>query len=329
MPNLDIAIIGATGLVGTTILEVLENSHLEIHSLTLYASQRSAGKQVSFNGKKYEIIALDQSLAQKSQHDIVLMSAGGNISQEYAPIFVETGAFVIDNSSTWRMSEQVPLVVPEVNPEAITNKTKLIANPNCSTIQSVLALKPIYDLFGIRRIVYNTYQSVSGSGWAGIEDLQNDTALNYPYKIKHNVLPHIDDFLANGYTKEEVKMIEETQKIFANEHLKITATTVRVPLERTHAVAMNVETKKKVNLDLLRRVYQNTSGIILLDDPKNNLYPLAEKAIDTDEVYVGRLREDASVEHGLDLWCVADNIRKGAASNTVQIAELIIEKGLI
>lgn len=329
MPNLDIAIIGATGLVGSTILEVLENSHLEIHSLTLYASKRSAGKQVTFKGKQHEIIALDQALAQKSQHDLVLMSAGGKISQEYAPIFIETGAFVIDNSSTWRMSAQVPLVVSEVNPEAITGETKLIANPNCSTIQSVLALKPIYDLFGIKRVVYNTYQSVSGSGWAGIEDLQNDTALNYPYKIKHNVLPHIDAFLANGYTKEEVKMIEETQKIFANEALKITATTVRVPLERTHAVAINVETKKKVNLDLLRRVYQNTSGIILLDEPQDNLYPIAEKAIDTDEVYVGRLREDASLEHGLDLWCVADNIRKGAASNTVQIAELIVEKGLI
>lgn len=329
MPSLDIAIIGATGLVGTTILQVLEHSHLEIENLTLYASSRSAGKKVNFNQQAYEINELNQNNAKNSRHDLVLMSAGGTISQMYAPIFIETGAYVIDNSSSWRMDPNVPLVVPEVNPEAVNQQTKLIANPNCSTIQSVLALKPIKDLFGLERIVYNTYQSVSGSGWAGIEDLRNDTNLNYPYKIKHNILPHIDKFLENGYTKEEVKMIEETQKIFADTQLRITATTVRVPLERTHAVSMNVETKKKVNIDLLRKIYQNTKGIVLQDDPANNDYPLAEKALDTDEVYVGRIRQDQSLEQGIDLWCVADNIRKGAASNTVQIAELIVEKGLI
>ena len=329
MSKLDIAIIGASGLVGSTILKVLESSHLAIQNLTLYASERSAGKKIEFKGQIYVIKALTEKGAKSSNHDLVLMSAGGRISAQYASIFIETGAYVIDNSSTWRMDPTVPLVVPEVNPQVLTKETKLIANPNCSTIQSVVALAPIYELFGIKRIVYNTYQAVSGSGWAGIDDLKNDTALNYPYKIKHNILPHIDEFLTNGYTKEEMKMIEETQKIFQDDALRITATTVRVPLENTHAVSINVETEKNVNIALLRKVYQSSKGIQLVDDVINHRYPLAEMAQDHDDVFVGRIRKDPSLSEGLDLWCVADNIRKGAATNTVQIAELLQEKGLI
>lgn len=325
----NIAIVGASGLVGGTFLKVLEERDLPIKNLYLFASARSAGKEVIFKGKTLIIEELTENSFDKGI-DIALFSAGGDISKRFAPIAREKGVIVVDNSSAWRMDENVPLVVPEVNPEEIFKNKGIIANPNCSTIQSVIPLKIIDDLYGIKRVVYSTYQAVSGSGIKGIEDLQRglrgEDPKTYPHSIANNCLPHIDLFLENGYTKEEEKMINETRKILNKKDLPITATCVRVPVLNGHSISINVELEKEVDLEKLKTKFRETKGIILEDDVKNNIYPLATEASGTDEVYIGRLRKDFSIEKGLNLWVVADNIRKGAATNAVQIAEILMKK---
>ncbi|MGL5570279.1 aspartate-semialdehyde dehydrogenase [Cetobacterium sp.] len=325
----NIAIVGASGLVGGTFLKVLEERDLPIKNLYLFASARSAGKGVVFKGKTLVIEELTENSFDR-EIDIALFSAGGDISKKFAPIASEKGVIVVDNSSAWRMDENVPLVVPEVNPEDIFKNNGIIANPNCSTIQSVVPLKIIDELYGIKRVVYSTYQAVSGSGIKGIEDLQRglkgEEPKTYPHPIVNNCLPHIDSFLENGYTKEEEKMINETRKILNKKNLPITATCVRVPVLNGHSISINVELEREANLEELKVKFRETKGIVLEDDVKNNRYPLATEANGTDEVYVGRLRKDFSIEKGLNLWVVADNIRKGAATNAVQIAEILMKK---
>ncbi|UPO96640.1 aspartate-semialdehyde dehydrogenase [Cetobacterium somerae] len=325
----NIAIVGASGLVGGTFLKVLEERDLPIKNLYLFASARSAGKEVVFKGKTLVIEELTENSFDR-EIDIALFSAGGDISKKFAPIASEKGVIVVDNSSAWRMDENVPLVVPEVNPEDIFKNNGIIANPNCSTIQSVVPLKIIDELYGIKRVVYSTYQAVSGSGIKGIEDLQRglkgEEPKTYPHPIVNNCLPHIDSFLENGYTKEEEKMINETRKILNKKNLPITATCVRVPVLNGHSISINVELEREANLEELKVKFRETKGIVLEDDVKNNRYPLATEANETDEVYVGRLRKDFSIEKGLNLWVVADNIRKGAATNAVQIAEILMKK---
>ncbi len=325
----NIAIVGASGLVGGTFLKVLEERELPIKNLYLFASARSAGKEVIFKGKTLVIEELTEHSFDR-EIDIALFSAGGDISKKFAPIASEKGVIVVDNSSAWRMDENVPLVVPEVNPEDIFKNNGIIANPNCSTIQSVVPLKVIDELYGIKRVVYSTYQAVSGSGIKGIEDLQRglkgEEPKTYPHPIVNNCLPHIDSFLENGYTKEEEKMINETRKILNKKNLPITATCVRVPVLNGHSISINVELEREADLEELKAKFRETKGIIFEDDVKNNRYPLATEASGTDEVYVGRLRKDFSIEKGLNLWVVADNIRKGAATNAVQIAEILMKK---
>jgi len=328
MKKYNIAIVGATGMVGRTFLKVLEERNFPIDNLYLLASSRSRGTKINFQNKTYIVEELtSESFSKKI--DIALFSAGGNLSREMAPVAVSHGITVIDNSSAWRMDPAVPLVVPEVNPEAIKDNL-LIANPNCSTIQVVVPLKVLDDLYGIKRVIYSTYQAVSGSGVAGVEDLKNGIEgkepSNYPYPIAFNCLPHIDEFTDNGYTKEELKMIDETRKILNKPDLPITSTCVRVPVENGHSVSVNLEFEKEFDLTELKEALKNKEGIILQDDIKNNIYPMPINASGFDEVFVGRIRRDYSVKNGINLWVVADNIRKGAATNTVQIAELLIKK---
>ena len=324
--KINLGVVGATGLVGQTILKVLAERKIDIENLYLFASKRSAGVKVQFNDEDVTVLELAEENIVDKKIDYVFFAASGDLSKVYTPIFVDNGAVVIDNSSHWRMDEHVPLVVPEVNPEDLKKHKGIVANPNCSTIQSVLALKPIEDLFKIKRIVYSTYQAVSGSGLKGIRDLEENLVENYPYSINENILPHIDDFLASGYTKEEVKMIDESKKIFGRDDLKLTATTARVPILNTHAVSINVECFNLIDMEALKEVYRDFPGIKLYDDLDKNVYPLAEIAEGNDLVYVGRLREDDSLDHGLNLWCVADNIRKGAASNSVDILQALIKQ---
>lgn len=321
MKKYNVAVVGASGMVGSKILEVLEERNFPVETIVGLGSARSAGEKFKFQGKEYEF----QELTEDSFDDIdfVFMAAGGGVSEKYAKLAVEKGAKVIDNSSFFRMDKDIPLVIPEVNPDDV-KKSNLIANPNCSTIQSVVALKPLYDAFGIKRIVYNTYQSVSGSGVAGVADLKNGTCDNYPYPISTNTLPHIDDFTDNGYTKEEIKMIEETKKILGDDSIAITATTVRVPIENSHAVSMNIEFEKEFEMEDVFKVLKEAKGLVVKDDLSKLEYPLQQDTNGLDDVYVGRIRRDFSVENGINLWCVADNIRKGAATNSVQIAELLV-----
>ncbi len=326
-PN--IAVVGATGLVGTTMLKVLEERDFPFENLYLMASAKSAGKTVTFKGMDYIVEELTEQSFDKPI-DIALFSAGGSTSEKYAPIAASKGVTVIDNSSAWRMDPEVPLVVPEVNPQDIKWNKGIIANPNCSTIQAMLPLKPLHDKYRIKRIVYSTYQAVSGSGVKGIEDLKqglagNDIRKAYPHPIAGNCIPHIDSFLENGYTKEEMKMINETRKILGDDSIRITATTVRVPVFDSHSESINLELEKPFELDEVKALLASFPGCVVVDDPSNNLYPLARLAAGKDEVFVGRIRRDFSVENGLNLWVVADNIRKGAATNAVQIAELLIK----
>ncbi|AKA68814.1 aspartate-semialdehyde dehydrogenase [Clostridium scatologenes] len=328
MRNANIAIVGATGMVGRTFLKVLDERNFPIDNLYLFASKKSAGSKIEFKGKEYIIEELNEN-SFKRDIDIALFSAGGDISKKFAPIAKENGVIVVDNSSAWRMDKDIPLVVPEVNPEDVNWNTGIIANPNCSTIQCVVPLKVLHDAFKIKRIIYSTYQAVSGSGVGGIKDLENgikgEAPNKYPYQIAYNCLPHIDVFMENGYTKEEIKMIEETKKILNDYDLKITATTVRVPVRYGHSVSINLEFEKPFELDKIFELLGNADGIILQDDVKNTVYPMPINAEGTDEVYVGRIRRDFSIENGLNLWVVADNIRKGAATNTVQIAEVLVK----
>ena len=332
MKKYNVAVVGATGLVGQTFLKVLKERKFPVEKLYLYASKKSAGKKVTFNGEEYTVIELkDENI--KNDIDIALFSAGGSISKEYAPKFRDKGAIVVDNSSAWRMDKDIPLVVPEANSEALKDQKGIIANPNCSTIQVMPVLKVLSDNYGLKRVVYSTYQAVAGSGQKGIEDLEanlkGEKSKNYPYQIAFNLLPHIDVFLENGYTKEEIKMIEETRKILGLPNLKVTATCVRVPVRMGHAVSVNVELEKAFDLKDIFKLFEKKDGIIVKDDVSKNIYPMPIEAEDTDEVYVGRIRRDESLENGLNLWVVADNIRKGAATNTIQIAESLIEKGVI
>ena len=332
MKKYNVAIVGATGLVGQTFLKVLKERNFPVEKLYLYASARSAGKTVNFVGKDYTVIELkDENI--KDDIDVALFSAGGSMSKEYAPKFKAKGAIVVDNSSAWRMEKDIPLVVPEANPEALDGHNGIIANPNCSTIQVMPVLKVLSDKYGLKRVIYSTYQAVAGSGQKGIDDLEanlkGEPSKNYPHQIAFNLLPHIDSFLDNGYTKEEMKMVEETRKILGLPDLKVTATCVRVPVKMGHAVSVNVELEKSFDLKDVFKAFEEKEGVIVKDDVSKNVYPMPIEAEDTDEVYVGRIRRDESVENGLNLWVVADNIRKGAATNTIQIAETLIKKGVI
>lgn len=331
MKKFNIAVVGATGMVGNKFLEVLQERKLPVDNYYLFASKKSAGKQIDFAGKLHTVIELTKEnvLSLTGKIDFALFSAGGAVSKEFAPIFVDAGAVVVDNSSQWRMYDDVPLVVPEVNPEDVKWNKGIIANPNCSTIQAVVALKPLYDKYGIKRIVYSTYQAVSGAGVLGYEDLKNgikgEPPQKFPYPIAYNMLPHIDVFMEDGYTKEEWKMVEETKKILHDKDLKVTATTVRVPVFFGHSESINVEFVQKCTKEGVFDALENFPGLVVMDDVKNNVYPMPILAEDRDEVFVGRIRLDHSVESGVNLWVVADNIRKGAATNAVQIVELLIK----
>ena len=349
MKKIRLAIVGATGLVGRTVLKVLEEKNLPVSEYVLFASAKSAGKKIKFMGKDYIVQGLNE-LSFDSGFDYAIFSAGGSTSKKYAPIAASKGCIVVDNSSSFRMDNDVPLVVPEVNPEEISNNKGIIANPNCSTIQAVVALKPLDIKYHIKRIVYSTYQAVSGAGRNGVMDLKNGVqdyinhtdddileSLNVPsvpsyklekfdYPIFSNCLPHIDVFLDNGYTKEEEKMINETRKILKRPDLKITATTVRVPVFNSHSESINVEFEKNFDMNELVETLKEAKGVIVQDDPKNSIYPLALQANGNDDVFVGRIRRDCSVSSGVNLWVVADNIRKGAASNAVQIIEKMLER---
>lgn len=325
-----VAIVGATGLVGGTFLKVLEERDLGIIDLLLFASSRSAGKKVNFRGKEYTVEELNEDSFKGRGIDIALFSAGGGTSLKYAPLAAQEGVLVIDNSSAWRMHEDVPLVVPEVNPEAALQHKGIIANPNCSTIQCMAPLKAL-EKYGIKRVVYSTYQAVSGTGYKGVQDLEEGLKGNspktYPHQIVNNCLPHIDVFLEDGYTKEEKKMVDETRKILGLPNLPVTATCVRVPVMNSHSVSINVELENDFDIEEVKRELAQTNGVVLLDRVAENIYPLANDATGKDEVFVGRVRRDNSVKYGINLWTVADNIRKGAATNAVQIAELF-SKGM-
>ena len=323
-----LALVGATGLVGQTARKVLEEKKLPISEYVFFASSKSDGRIISFMDKEYKIRELNESSFDEG-FDFAIFCAGGDVSKKFAPIAVSKGTIVIDNSSAFRMDEEVPLVVPEVNQDDVKWQKGIIANPNCSTIQAVVALKPLDEKYKIKRVVYSTYQAVSGAGQRGVEDLENTLKglenKKFPYPIANNCLPHIDVFTENGYTKEELKMVNETRKILHRPDLRVTATTVRVPVINSHSESINVEFENEFDLDELKNVLKSSPGIILQDDVDNNVYPLANKASGTDEVYVGRIRRDFSVENGINLWVVADNIRKGAASNAVQILENMIK----
>ena len=329
MKNYKLALVGATGLVGRTALTVLEEYNLPISEYVFFASKRSAGSKINFKGNEYTVRELNEN-SFDDNFDFAIFSAGSDTAKHFAPIAASKGCIVVDNSSAFRMDPNVPLIVPEVNSEEIFNNNGIIANPNCSTIQAVVPLKILDSKYKIKRIVYSTYQAVSGAGQKGVEDLINGlegkNPQKFPYPIVNNCLPHIDVFLENGYSKEEEKMINETRKILKRPDLKITATTVRVPVINSHSESINVEFEKDFNLDELKLSLKNANGIIVQDDISSNIYPLATNASGHDEVFVGRIRRDFSIESGINFWCVADNIRKGAASNAVQIVQKLIEK---
>ncbi len=330
MKKYNIAVVGATGMVGRSFLSILEEKDLPIENFYVFASARSAGNKITFKGKEYIVEELTETSFDRGI-DIALFSAGGSTSEKFAPIAASKSCVVVDNSSFWRMDPSIPLVVPEVNPEDIDWNKGIIANPNCSTIQAVVALKPLHDKYRIKRVVYSTYQAVSGAGRAGWVDLEEGLKggenKKFPHQIAGNCIPHIDVFTDTGYTKEEIKMIEETRKILHEPDLNVTATTVRVPVYNGHSESINVEFEKQFDLAELKEALKNAPGIIVMDDGSKNEYPLATIASGTDPVYVGRIRRDYSVESGANLWVVADNIRKGAALNAIQIAECIINKG--
>lgn len=321
-----VAVVGATGLVGSTMLRILEERNFPVTELIPVASERSKGKKVLYKGKEYAVVTLQEAVEMRP--DIALFSAGGTTSLEWAEAFAAVGTYVIDNSSAWRMHPDKKLVVPEVNAAMLHKEDKVIANPNCSTIQMVVVLKPLHDKYKIKRVVVSTYQSVSGSGQKGVDHLlseRNDKVAGqfYPHAIDLNVLPHIDVFQENGYTKEEMKMVMETQKIMGDDSIKVSATTVRVPVVGGHSESVNIEFEKDFDLSEVRQLLSKAPGIIVQDDPKNNIYPMPLNASGKDEVFVGRLRRDPSQDNTLNCWIVSDNLRKGAATNAVQIAEYI------
>ena len=322
----DVAVVGATGMVGRTMVKVLEERAFPVNRLILLASERSAGKEIPFHGKPVPVQKLEPEKFKNIE--FALFSAGASVSKEFAPHAVRYGAVVIDNSSAFRMDEGVPLVVPEVNRRQIFKHKGIIANPNCSTIQMVVVLKPLHDRFKIKRVVVSTYQSVTGAGNKAVIQLQEELAgrtpkeAKFPHRIAFNCLPHIDIFFDDGYTKEEVKMMKETQKIMG-EPIKVTATTVRVPVIGGHSESVNIEFEKKTSPAEVREILAKTAGVVVQDDPKNNIYPMPINAHEKDDVFVGRIRRDETVTNGINLWIVSDNIRKGAATNAVQIAEVL------
>ena len=325
---MNLAIAGATGMVGRTMLKVLEEHNIEVDNLFPIASQASKGKSISYMGKEYKVCLMEEALAEPL--DYALFSAGGGVSLEWAPKFAEKGVVVIDNSSAWRMDENCPLVVPQINQDTITNQTKIIANPNCSTIQMVMALAPLHTKYGIERLVISTYQSVTGTGKAAVEQMENERQYGssenkvYEYAIDKNCIPHCDVFLENGYTKEEMKLVHETRKILNDPELNITATAVRVPVVGGHSESLNVQFKNEFDLQEVREILNSIEGVQLVDDVANNVYPMPLQAADKDEVMVGRLRVDESLPNTLNMWVVADNLRKGAATNAVEILEKLI-----
>jgi aspartate-semialdehyde dehydrogenase len=336
--KINIAVAGATGAVGNQMIRCLEEMNFPTHSVKLLASSRSVGRQLRFKG---DLIDVKEMQADSFKGiDIALFSAGGGTSEKFAPFAAKDGCVVIDNSSAWRMDPQVPLVVPEVNSHAIAQHTEkgIIANPNCSTIQMVVALHPIHKKYGIKRIVVSTYQAVSGTGKKAIDELfdQSRAMINfldyknsvYPHRIAFNCLPHIDAFLDNGYTKEEMKMVNETRKILEDDSIAVTATTVRVPVFFGHSESVNIETNEPVSADDVKALLEDTPGVKVMDDPEKNLYPLATDAAGQDLTLVGRIRNDESIPNGINMWIVADNIRKGAATNTVQIAQILADEYL-
>lgn len=327
-----IAVVGATGLVGSEILDVLASRNFPITELIPVASERSKGMQISFKGKSYPVVTIQEAI--EMQPDIALFSAGGEISKEFAPLFAKNGTKVIDNSSTWRMEPDKKLIVPEVNAHVLQRSDQIIANPNCSTIQMVMVLKPLHDQYKINRVVVSTYQSVTGTGVKAVGQLHDERAGKdgekaYPYQIDMNVIPHIDVFLDNGYTKEEMKMIEETKKILGDYSMQVTATTVRIPVIGGHSESVNIQFEREFELRDVRRLLEKQDGVIVVDDPGQLKYPMPIDAHGKDDVFVGRIRRDESQAHSLNLWIVADNLRKGAATNTVQIAEALLKQNLI
>ena len=326
----NVAIVGATGNVGRKFLDILEERNFPINNLYLFASKNSAGKKLIFKDKEYEIEETSIEKIKNKKIDFALFSAGGNVSLAYSKYFVKVGAVVIDNSSAYRMDSKVPLIVPEVNPEDVSWHKGIISNPNCSTIQAMLPLKLLKDKYGIKRVIFSTYQSVSGAGMNGIKDLEKgikgEKNEKFTYQIHGNCIPHIDYFLENGYTKEEVKMIEETKKILHDDEIKITATAVRVPVFNCHSESLNIELNSQFKEEEIFELFKDKPGIKILDNVKENIYPTPLHVSGKDDVYIGRIRRDYSIENGLNLWVVGDNVRKGAALNAIQIAELLIKE---
>lgn len=336
--KMKVAVVGATGLVGSKMLQVLAERNFPVTELIPVASEKSVGKEVEFKGKKYKVVSMMDAIAAKPA--VAIFSAGGSTSLEWAPKFAEAGITVIDNSSAWRMDPAKPLIVPEINADILTAKDKIIANPNCSTIQMVVALNPLYKKYGIKRIVVSTYQSVTGTGVKAVEQLRgervkevkgesSDYPMAYKYPIDLNVIPQIDVFLDNGYTKEEMKMVNETCKIMRDNSIRVTATTVRIPVMGGHSEAVNVEFDKDFDLDEVKTLLQSSPGVVVVDDTTRQQYPMPMDAHEKDDVFVGRLRRDESQPNTLNMWVVSDNLRKGAATNAVQIAEYLHSKGLL
>lgn len=330
-----VAVVGATGLVGTKMLQVLAERNFPVTELVPVASEKSVGKEIEFKGKKFKVVSMADAIA--AQPAVALFSAGGSTSLEWAPKFAEAGITVIDNSSAWRMDPSKPLVVPEVNADVLTANDKIIANPNCSTIQMVVALQPLHKKYHIKRVVVSTYQSVTGTGVKAVDQLQGERSkavkgenteypMAYKYPIDLNVIPQIDVFLDNGYTKEEMKMVNETKKIMRDDSIRVTATTVRIPVMGGHSESVNVEFENDFDLAEVKSLLSGAAGVVLVDDPANAQYPMPKDAHEKDEVFVGRLRRDESQPNTLNMWIVSDNLRKGAATNAVQIAEYLLEK---
>jgi aspartate-semialdehyde dehydrogenase len=327
-----VAVVGATGLVGTQMIAVLEERNFPITEFIPVASEKSVGKKVTFKKREYAVVGMQQAIDMRPH--IAIFSAGGGTSKTWAPKFAEVGTTVVDNSSAWRMEPNIKLVVPEVNAHVLTREDKIIANPNCSTIQMVVALVGLHEAYRVRRVVVSTYQSVTGTGKKAVDQLMNERKgiqgeMAYPYKIDMNALPHIDVFLDNGYTKEEMKMVNETKKIMGDDSIRVTATTVRIPVIGGHSEAVNVEFEKEFELSDIRKILGNTPGLIVMDDPGKNIYPMPIISHNRDEVFVGRIRRDETQPKTLNMWVVSDNLRKGAATNAIQIAEYLVEKKLL
>ena len=327
-----IAVVGVTGMVGKVMLDVLTERNIPISELIPVASEKSIGKTILFKGENLEVIGLAEAL--NTQPDIALFSAGGDTSLEWAPKFAENGTTVIDNSSAWRMKKDIKLIIPEINASQLTSTDKIIANPNCSTIQMVMAIAPLHKVFRIKRLVISTYQSITGTGVKAVEQLNNEMYDKigdkaYPYQIHKNALPQCDVFLKNDYTKEEMKLVQETHKILEDPSIGITATAIRIPVLGGHSESVNIEFELKYDIKKVRTILNKTIGVEVIDDPKKNLYPMPINAEGKDEVFIGRIRRDESIENGLNLWIVSDNLRKGAATNTIQIAEYLIHNNIV